>query len=137
SGHGGGRGLTALVAAFILMAGYDGWGKRTSVPWLLDLVQGLGWAALLLYGAAVRGPWTALTWWLLAFWTVFIVLANGVHGGLRDVANDARCGARSTAIAMGARAGADDRLHIPRATVAYAWTLHGALVVIVLGAWAG
>jgi 4-hydroxybenzoate polyprenyltransferase len=135
AGPGGGRATAALVAAFVLMAVYDLWSKRSPFPWLLDLVQGLGWGALLLYGAAVRGPWTPLTWWLFAFWTVFIVLANGVHGGLRDLANDARCGARSTAIAMGARADAGGRLVIPRASVAYAWTLHAGLVVVVLGAW--
>jgi 4-hydroxybenzoate polyprenyltransferase len=132
---GGGRAVAALATAFVLMAVYDLWGKRSPVPWLLDLVQGLGWAALLLYGAAVRGPWTALTWWLFAFWTCFIVLANGVHGGLRDLENDARCGARSTAIVMGARADAGGRLVVPRRTVAYAWTLHAALLAIVLGAW--
>lgn len=136
AGPGGGRAVAALAVAFVLMAAYDMGGKRSPVPWLLDLVQGLGWAALLLYGAAVRGPWTPLTWWLFAFWTGFIVLANGVHGGLRDLENDARCGARSTAIVMGARADADGRLVIPRRTVAYAWTLHVALAAIVLGAWA-
>lgn len=135
-GAGGGRALTVLVVAFALMAVYDVGGKRSAVPWLLDVVQGLGWASLFLYGAAVRGPWTPLTWWLFAFWAGFIVLANGVHGGLRDLANDARCGARSTAIVMGARADADGRLVIPRRTVAYAWTLHGGLVAVVLGAWA-
>ena len=123
---------------FGLMAVYDLWGKRSPVPWLLDLVQGLGWASLFLWGAAERGPWTTLTWWLFAFWTVFIVLANGVHGGLRDLANDARCGARSTAIAMGARAdGPDGRLVIPRRTVFSAWVLHIGLVSLVVGAWAG
>ncbi len=136
SGEGGGRALFALPTAFALMAVYDIWGKRSSVPGLLDVVQGLGWASLFLYGAAVRGQWTTLTWWLFAFWAVFIVLANGVHGGLRDLANDARCGARSTAIAMGATAGADGRIVIPRRTVVYGWTLHSALVALVLGGWA-
>lgn len=135
-GAGGRRGPAALVLALGLMAAYDLWGKRSPVPWLLDLVQGLGWGALFLYGAAVRGPWTALTGWLFAFWTVFIVLANGVHGGLRDLANDARCGARSTAVAMGARAGGDGRVVVPRRMIAYAWALHGALVGLVVGAWA-
>ncbi len=119
------------------MAVYDLGGKRSPVPWLLDLVQGLGWASLLLYGAAARGAWTPLTWWLFAFWTCFIVLANGVHGGLRDLENDARCGARSTAIAMGARAGPDGCLVIPHRVVAYGWALHWVVVVVVLGAWLG
>jgi len=137
AGPGGGRAVMALVVAFALMAVYDLGGKRSPVPWLLDLVQGLGWASLLLYGAAARGPWTPLTWWLFAFWTCFIVLANGVHGGLRDLENDAHCGAFSTAIAMGARAGPDGRLVIPPRTIAYGWALHWVVVAIVVGAWMG
>ncbi len=139
SGAGAGRALASLVAAFALMAAYNVLGKRTSVPPVLDVVQGLGWGALLLYGAAARGPWTSLTWWLVAFWTWFIVLANGVHGGLRDVANDARCGARTTAILLGATADRDEdghgRVAIPRAIVVYGWALHGGLVALAVGAW--
>ncbi len=136
AGSGGGRAFVSLAAAFALMAAYNGLGKRTPVPPVLDVLQGVGWGALLLYGAAARGQWTTLTWWLVAFWAGFIVLANGVHGGLRDVANDARCGARTTAIVMGATAGADGRVVVPRAMVTYARVLHGGLVALAVGAWA-
>ncbi len=136
SGPGGPRAWWSLVGGFALMTVYNLLNKRTSVPWLLDVVQGVGWAAFFLYGAATRGPWGALTWWLAAFWIGFIVLANGVHGALRDVANDARCGARTTAIALGARADPDGRVVLPRAVVRYAWALHVGLMGVVLGAWA-
>ncbi|MEA2972167.1 MAG: UbiA prenyltransferase family [Actinomycetota bacterium] len=136
AGPGGARAWWALIVCFALMTVYNLLNKRTSVPWLLDLVQGVGWAAFFLYGAATRGSWTPLTWWSAAFWVGFMVLANGVHGALRDVANDARCGARTTAIAMGARADADGRVVLPRGVVAYAWALHVGLVAVVLGAWA-
>ena len=135
-GPGGARARWALVVCFALMTVYNLLNKRTSVPWLLDVVQGVGWAAFFLYGAATRGPWTPLTWWLAAFWMGFMVLANGVHGALRDVANDARCGARTTAIAMCARAEADGRVVLPRGVVLYAWALHVGLVAVVVGAWA-
>lgn len=136
TGPGGSRALLSLAACLALMAVYNLLNKRTSVPWVLDVVQGLGWGALFLYGAAARGPWTTLTWWLSAFWVCFMVLANGVHGALRDVANDTRCGARTTAIAMGAGVDHDGRLVIPRRTVVYARTLHRALVAVVVGGWA-
>jgi len=135
-GGGGPRALGSLAAALGLMAVYNLLGKRTAVPPALDVVQGLAWGALLLYGAAARGPWTALTWWLFAFWTWFIVLANGVHGGLRDVANDFHAGARTTAIVLGARATPDGSVAIPRAIVVYARTLHWGLVALAVGAWA-
>jgi 4-hydroxybenzoate polyprenyltransferase len=136
SGPGGARAWWSLVVGLALMTAYNLLNKRTSVPWLLDVVQGMGWAAFFLYGAATRGPWGDLTWWLAAFWMGLMILANGVHGGLRDVANDARCGARTTAIAMGARADADGRVVLPGGVVAYAWALHVGLVAVVLGAWA-
>jgi 4-hydroxybenzoate polyprenyltransferase len=127
---GGRRAAVSLAVSFALMAVYDLFGKRTRVPWVTDVVQGLAWATLLLCGAAVRGPWEPLTWMLFVFVTVYIVMANGVHGALRDLENDARQGARSVAIAMGARIDGDSRLVMPRSMTTYAWTLHAALVVL-------
>jgi 4-hydroxybenzoate polyprenyltransferase len=100
---GGPAAFGALALAFALMAVYNLWGKRAPFPPLTDLAQGLGWAALLVYGAALAGPPAPLTAALAAFEVVFILLINGVHGPLRDLANDLRCGARTTAILLGAR----------------------------------
>lgn len=127
---GSARAVVCLAVSFALMAVYDLYGKRTGMPWVTDVVQGLGWAALLLCGAAVRGPWQPLTWVLFAFVTVYIVMANGVHGALRDLDNDARQGARSVAIVMGARIDGDGRLSMPASLAAYAWILHGVLIAI-------
>lgn len=127
---GGTRAVACLAVSFTLMAVYDVFGKRTPIPWLTDVAQGLGWATLLLCGAAVRGPWRPLTWVLFAFVTVYIVMANGVHGALRDLENDSRQGARSVAIVMGARVDDAGRLTMPRSLAAYAWTLHAAVVAL-------
>src|SRR5438067_7053654 len=57
----GARALVALATAFLCLAAYDLWGKRGAFPPLTDLIQGVGWAALLLGGAAAQGRWAALT----------------------------------------------------------------------------
>ncbi len=132
---GGPLAQAALAVALLLMAAYNLWGKRTRFPPLIDLAQGLGWAALLLYGAALAGAPSPLTGALAAFEIVFIMLINGVHGPLRDLANDLRCGARTTAILFGARPAASEqpqasslkppasRIFIPPALTAYAVAL--------------
>jgi 4-hydroxybenzoate polyprenyltransferase len=94
----------ALGLSFALMAVYDLWGKRTPFPPLTDFAQGVAWGGLVLYGAsAVAGRITALTGAVVAFVIVYVLLINGVHGGLRDLANDLGCGMRTTAIMFGAR----------------------------------
>ncbi|MCG8454961.1 MAG: UbiA prenyltransferase family protein, partial [Holophagales bacterium] len=96
--------LLVLLAGFGLMAVYDLWGKSCPVPPLTDLAQGLGWASLALYGAmAMGGPPNVLTWTAVAMGTGFILLINGVHGGLRDLSNDLDRGRRTTAIFFGSR----------------------------------
>lgn len=122
----------ALAAAFCLMAAYNLWGKRTPFPPLTDLAQGLGWGALALYGAAVAGRWTALTGVIVGFVVVLIVMANGVHGSLRDLVNDRRHGVRSTALLMGAWPDDLGRLHLPDRMRVYAITLQATLTGIVL-----
>ncbi|GAB4211349.1 MAG: hypothetical protein OHK0022_45770 [Roseiflexaceae bacterium] len=131
---GGALAYGALAAALLLMAAYNLWGKSTPFPPLIDLAQGLGWAALIVYGAALApGAPTRLTGLLVAFEVLFIMLINGVHGPLRDLANDLRCGARTTAILFGARPGPlaqasslkpqAPTVLIPPALTAYAVTL--------------
>src|SRR5262249_44183465 len=66
---------TELIAAFVLMTAYNLWGKRTPFPPLTDLIQGLGWAALALYGATiVSGHLTVLLGVIIAFVVVFILM---------------------------------------------------------------
>jgi 4-hydroxybenzoate polyprenyltransferase len=130
------RGVTsavgALAASLSLMAAYNLWGKRALFPPLTDVVQGFGWGALALYGAAVSGRWTWLTGVVFGFVVVLITMANGVHGGLRDLVNDRRHGVRSTALLMGARPDGSGGTHVPRRIRVYAFTLQGVLTGIVL-----
>lgn len=123
----------AMVLALALLGAYDVWGKRAAVPPLTDLVQGLGWAALVWSGAAAAGGATALTGWLGAAVVGVVLLVNGVVGAGRDLANDQRHGARTTALWLGARADAEG-VHLPASLRAYGVALHVATVGVVLGA---
>lgn len=124
------RGVLALLIAFAGLAAYDVWGKRCSAPWLTDAIQGVGWGSLLLVGAATSEVTPAATFRMLAAILLYIQLINGVHGPLRDLPNDFRRGARTTAIALGARPDGAGVV-IPRALVMYALLLHGMLLLIV------
>lgn len=120
----------ALSAALILMGAYNRWGKACPLPPLTDLVQALGWAALLLYGALAQGGPTRLTAALTAYELLLIMMVNGVHGALRDLANDRAKGARTTALWLGADARPDGGLSVPPALAAYALALQAALLAL-------
>lgn len=93
-----------LAIGFVLMTVYNVWGKACFCPPLTDLAQGLAWACLVLYGAlAGAGTVAPLTWIVAGSATGFILLINGIHGGLRDLDNDLRQGRRTTAIFFGSR----------------------------------
>lgn len=126
--------VAVLAGAYGAMAVYDLWGKRTAFPVVTDLVQGLSWAALLWWGAETAGQPTAATAWLAGGTVVFILLANGVHGSLRDLANDVRCGARSTAIFFGARPHAGGGVVVNTGFTAYAAVLHAGVIFSVVAA---
>lgn len=126
--------VLVLASAYAAMTAYDVWGKRAAFPVVTDLVQGLSWAALLWWGARTAGEPTAATAWLSAGCVVFILLANGVHGSLRDLTNDVRCGARSTAILLGARPLPGGGVAVNGRCTVYAGTLHAAVLVSVVGA---
>lgn len=120
-----------LAAAFGLLAVYDIWGKRTAYPLLMDLLQGLGCCALVLFGtAAISGRPSQLTALICMVMCVYLVLINGVHGGLRDLTNDFAHGVLTTPILMGVRP-SPSGLIIPRRFVAYALGLQVLLVTLV------
>ena len=123
-----------LATAFALLALYNRWGKACPFPPLTDALQGLGWAALLRYGAASAGPTTGLTRLLGTYELLLIMMVNGLHGALRDLENDAAHGARTTAILFGARVGAGAELRVSPALVGYALALQALLLA--LPAWA-
>ena len=127
----GGAALLAMAATLALLGAYDRWGKRAAFPPLTDAVQGLGWAALVTFGATASGGVGAATAWLGAVVVVQILLVNGVLGALRDLANDARHGARTTALWLGARP-APDGARLPTSIWVYAVLLHLAQVGLLL-----
>ncbi|MEO8083115.1 MAG: UbiA family prenyltransferase [Ardenticatenales bacterium] len=132
--RGGWAAAIALCVGFGCMAVYDVYGKRAAFPPLTDAVQGVAWGSLAVVGAlAVGGPTTAGTWVAAAHAALFILLINGIHGGLRDLANDVAGGARTTAIVFGARPRAAGGIDVPPAVAAFAFTVT-ALVLAVDGA---
>lgn len=134
-GRAGARARRPLLAAAIgLLALYNRWGKRCPLPPLTDLAQGLGWAALLGYGAAAEGRATRMTGLLAAYEVALIMMVNGVHGALRDLGNDAARGARTTAILLGARERPGGGLAASPALAAYALALQAALLALPLWA---
>lgn len=129
----------APAASAVLLLGmalgflYNRYGKRIALPLLSDAIQGLGWVALALYGALATGhALTPPVSWLAATVFFFVLLVNTMHGGLRDLENDARHGARTTAIFLGARIGPDGELVVPRLVVLYGLALQ--VLLLLLGA---
>jgi 4-hydroxybenzoate polyprenyltransferase len=132
----------ALLTALALMLVYNIYGKRLAFPPLGDAVQGVSWSALALYGVLAAGALlNASAAALASLIFVCILLINGVHGGVRDVENDHRRGARTTAIYLGARADGSGSVILPRSLVAYGLSLQALMLVISLAAvvrnWAG
>ncbi|WP_129633368.1 UbiA family prenyltransferase [Candidatus Oscillochloris fontis] len=124
----GGRGY--LAAACVLMAVYNRWGKACPFPPLTDLVQALGWASLIAYGAEAGGARpNRLTHSLIGYEILLILMVNGVHGALRDLSNDAACGAQTTAIMLGASA-SPAGLRIGSGLLSYAGVLQAALLAL-------
>jgi 4-hydroxybenzoate polyprenyltransferase len=122
----------ALLVAFVAMGVYNLWGKRCPVPPLTDVIQGVGWGVLAIYAAyAMRVEPNALTWMVFAYGVAFTLFMNGIHGGLRDLANDVACAALTTAIVLGARPGppGGDPI-VPRAVVIFAWATLLLLVAL-------
>ncbi len=127
------RTYVLLAAAFLLMAVYDLWGKKLPFPPLTDFIQGLSWSVLVLYGVAIVpvSP-TQLPGVVFTFVVVFIMMINGVHGGLRDLVNDLKCNVSTTAILLGVRPHGNGRLKISLLFGLYALTLQVLLIAILL-----
>jgi 4-hydroxybenzoate polyprenyltransferase len=123
----------AVVFAVGGLAVYNVWGKRCRWPVATDGVQGLGWAALAIGASWAGGEPSPKTGLLAVAIVAFILLANGVHGALRDLHNDLPHGVRSTAIVFGARPRADGAIVVPEAVRTYAFVLHW-IVSVAMGA---
>lgn len=125
------RSYATLSFGIVGMCVYNLYGKRTRVPFVTDVVQGIAWACLAAYGAsfAIDG-FTRSTVLLVFAVIVYIVMINGVHGALRDLGNDREAGARTTAMLLGARQDGAAALIIPRTLQIYAAILQLSLIVV-------
>lgn len=125
--------FAVLALAFVAMTIYNVWGKRTPFPIVTDIVQGIAFASVSLYGAVVLGQFTTLTLVLFGGVVVWMVLTN-LLGGLRDLTSDLNYGVLTTPIQLGARpAGEQGQVIPPRLRwYAYAW-LGGLIALMVFG----
>lgn len=121
----------ALAVAFAGMAAYDVYGKRSALPVLTDLVLGLGGSALVLFGAAMSGTVTAASVLVSVYVALYFLLFNGIHGGMRDIQNDAACGALTTGLFLGMRV-RDGRIEVSTRATAFCWSLQIALILVVV-----
>ena len=99
---GGAQAYALILLSFGLVAVYNFWGKRFVLPPLTDLVLGLSSASLVMYGAVVVGAPSGLTLVVASYAALHTALIT-LHGALRDLANDTRCGAFTSAILFGAK----------------------------------
>jgi 4-hydroxybenzoate polyprenyltransferase len=121
--------LLMLGVAFLCLTGYDLYGKRCPWPVLTDALQALGWCALLLFGAVWETPVTRADLpWLVSYVFIYVLLVNGLHGGVRDLANDLERGARTTTVWLGARPAAGSGVRMSPQLIAYGLLLQAALL---------
>lgn len=124
--------IGALALAFALLALYNARGKQWQIPIMGDFVQAAGWMALAGYGALTAGgAISLLTASLLTLILLYVLMINGIHGGLRDLANDYRCGARTTAILLGARPDETAGQGLPAKLTCYALGLQTLISVAI------
>jgi 4-hydroxybenzoate polyprenyltransferase len=122
--------FAAMAVTLGMMTIYDVWGKRTRVPLLIDLVQGIGFAAMVVFGAGAVGAVNVSTWLLFAWVVVYMMLANFL-GGLRDIQEDRQFGAYTTPISFGITLD-ETGFTFARRDARYAGALQVAMVVLAL-----
>jgi hypothetical protein len=99
----------ALAIALALAIVYNLWGKKLRFPPLTDLVQGVAWTSLAVYAGLAAAPHVDFATLierglpLYAYGVGFILLINGIHGGLRDLWTDTTYGQKTTARHFGAK----------------------------------
>ena len=92
----------AMAVALGMMTIYNTWGKRSPFPPAIDVIQGIGFSSLALYGAALTGGLTPLSWMAFALGVIWMVIIN-LLGGLRDLHTDLAFGVNTTPIYFGMR----------------------------------
>jgi hypothetical protein len=97
---------------------------------MVDVIQGVGFGAMTLYGAAIAGTPSRLTVIVFLLIVVWMVLTNLI-GALRDLDTDSQFGANTTPIFFGARARGGG-MDIPGRMALYAHCVLGLLIGIEL-----
>ncbi len=120
-----------LSLAFCFLTLYNLFGKRINLPMIMDAVQGLGWASLVFFGASiVQVPPSKLTFLVAGLAFVYTMMINGLHGALRDLENDIVCGAKTTAILMGAKIYRSSEIYLPKSFTRYAISLQIVFIIL-------
>jgi 4-hydroxybenzoate polyprenyltransferase len=132
-----GEAWLAWCLSFVLVDTYSLLGKKLEWAVLSDGVQGIGTACFVWVGAALTGEVTAATVAAMAYVVGYVMMINGVHGTVRDLANDAAHGARTTGLMFGAHIDADGTAVLPGPFVAWAvglqvWLLAAASALFLL-----
>jgi 4-hydroxybenzoate polyprenyltransferase len=104
--------LAALLSSFALMLVYNRYGKRCPWPLVTDVAEGLSWALLSLaamlatsvHSSDPPSGFAVGSWSLAAYGALYILLINGIHGGLRDLETDVGAKMHTMASWLGARA---------------------------------
>jgi 4-hydroxybenzoate polyprenyltransferase len=92
----------AMAVALGMMTIYNIWGKRSPFPPAIDVIQGIGFSSLALYGASLTGSLTPLSWLAFALGVIWMVIIN-LLGGLRDLHTDLAFGVNTSPIYFGMR----------------------------------
>jgi len=104
--------LTIACGAVVI---YDVFGKRNPFPPLTDAIEGIGFLALALYGAAKAGTPTVLSYIIAINFALFTNFITGYFLGIVDLKGDFASGARTTPIWFGMRPAEGSGLpYIPR-----------------------
>jgi 4-hydroxybenzoate polyprenyltransferase len=135
------RGLALLLISLSIgcMTIYNMWGKRARMPLLTDLIQGVGWGAISLFGGAFAfGYLSHLSVVLFLFFMVDTLMISGIHANLRDLSNDLRHGVLTMVIWLGARPaehgqhGKHGTLILPRRLIIYVTLVQLLLIGLVV-----
>jgi 4-hydroxybenzoate polyprenyltransferase len=92
--------FVGITVGFVMMGIYNIWGKKTRVPLLIDIIQGVGFAGITLYGADIVGEPGRLTLFVFLAVVLWMVHTN-LYGGFRDVETDSAFGLYTSPIMFG------------------------------------
>lgn len=129
---------SALGGAFVLLAVYDIFSKRTAFPPLIDFAQALGWGLFVLFGVGVvsQHP-TKLASVPFLFSIIYVMIINSLHS-MKDIPNDVIYHAHTTPTYFGVRQ-TTSGAYVPRSfkTYLFVWQglLCGAILLPVIANW--